>query len=131
MFHGTGHNQCFPCYTQCVLCYRSAPVLLLRDVFYVSGRCHARTRPYRGDPPENHHNQCCPCYTMCSMFQVAAMREPDRIEATLLKIIDLYNEGKIKPRIDSVWSFDAVSNKTFEFSQNAQKLVITRWRYKF
>ena len=54
---------------------------------------------------------------MCSIFQVAAMREPDRIEATLLKIIDLYNEGKIKPRIDSVWSFDAVSNKRSSFPE--------------
>ena len=66
------HNQCCPCYTKCVLCYSSQPVLVpaTLSVFYVTV-----------------HNQCFPCYTMCFIFQITAMREPDRIEATLLKII--------------------------------------------
>ena len=53
------------------------------------------------------------------------MREPDRIEATLLKIIDLYNEGKIKPRIDSVWSFDAVSKVTASLVLLHHNILIT------
>ena len=45
----------------------------------------------------------------CGFDLVAAMREPDVVENTLLKILDLYREGKIRPKIDSIWSFDAVS----------------------
>ncbi len=40
---------------------------------------------------------------------VAAMREPERIESTLRTILELYTQGRIKPTVDSVWSFDAVS----------------------
>ena len=34
---------------------------------------------------------------------------PQLIRSALESLLDLYRQGKIKPQIDSVWSFDDVS----------------------
>jgi len=39
---------------------------------------------------------------------------PQLIRSALEAITDLYRQGKIKPQIDSVWSFDDVSNEHCE-----------------
>lgn len=48
-------------------------------------------------------------YAICGL-SIATIFEndPDIFKSALQSIMKLYNEGKIKPRIDSIWSFDEV-----------------------
>lgn len=36
-------------------------------------------------------------------------RQPDRIQAVMKHLFQLYEEGKIKPQIDSIWPLDKVN----------------------
>jgi NADPH:quinone reductase-like Zn-dependent oxidoreductase len=36
-------------------------------------------------------------------------KQPDTIQAAMSYLFQLYEEGKIKPRIDSIWPFDKVN----------------------
>jgi len=36
-------------------------------------------------------------------------RQPDRIQAAMKHLFQLYEEGKIKPQIDSIWPLDKVN----------------------
>ena len=38
-------------------------------------------------------------------------KEPTRVQSAMNHIFRLYEEGKIKPQIDSVWPLDKVSSK--------------------
>lgn len=47
-------------------------------------------------------------------FNLATLQEnsPEKTQMALEQIIKFYNEGKVKPRVDSVWSFDQVVDAT-------------------
>ncbi|GBM52728.1 Synaptic vesicle membrane protein VAT-1 [Araneus ventricosus] len=52
--------------------------------------------------------------------------DPDMFKASLDKVMNLYEEGKIKPRIDSIWSFDEVieATKCMVERKNIGKIVL-------
>lgn len=52
--------------------------------------------------------------------------EYELITGVVLKLINLYNEGKIKPKIDSVWSFDQVADamKHMQEKKNVGKVIL-------
>ena len=45
-------------------------------------------------------------YNMTSFFDT-----PEVIQGTVLELIELFKQGKIKPRVDSVWAFEQVKRK--------------------
>ncbi|GIY70364.1 synaptic vesicle membrane protein VAT-1 homolog [Caerostris darwini] len=52
--------------------------------------------------------------------------DPNMFKTTLDKIMNLYQEGKIKPRIDSIWSFDEVieATKCMVERKNIGKIIL-------
>lgn len=52
-----------------------------------------------------HHNKAVCGYHLGYMDE-----ESDLIAGVVAKLVSLYNQGKIKPKIDSVWPFEQVSS---------------------
>ncbi|NXL82926.1 VAT1 protein, partial [Alectura lathami] len=53
-------------------------------------------------------------------------KEQDLIRGVLVTLINLYNQGKIKPKIDSVWSFDQVADamRHMQEKKNVGKIIL-------
>jgi len=46
---------------------------------------------------------------ICGYSLAKLVDQPHLVRSGLEAVLDLYRQGKIKPQIDSVWSFDEVS----------------------
>ncbi|OXB55291.1 hypothetical protein ASZ78_014085 [Callipepla squamata] len=68
-----------------------------------------------------HHNKAVCGYHLGYMDE-----EYELITGVVLKLINLYNQGKIKPKIDSVWSFDQVADamKHMQEKKNVGKVIL-------
>ncbi|XP_022245361.1 synaptic vesicle membrane protein VAT-1 homolog [Limulus polyphemus] len=55
-----------------------------------------------------------------------AETDPTRVKEIMGHLLSLYEEGKVKPRIDSVWTFDEVVNATKKMvhRENVGKLIL-------
>ncbi|XP_053119722.1 synaptic vesicle membrane protein VAT-1 homolog [Hemicordylus capensis] len=63
---------------------------------------------------------------VCGYYLGGLEEETELITGVVTKLIALYNQGKIKPKVDSVWSFDQVVDamKRMQEKKNIGKVVL-------
>ncbi|NXU53919.1 VAT1 protein, partial [Turnix velox] len=68
-----------------------------------------------------HHNKAVCGYHLGYMDE-----EFELLESVVTKLLNLYSQGKIKPKIDSVWSFDQVGDamKRMQEKKNVGKVIL-------
>ncbi|NXC46092.1 VAT1 protein, partial [Penelope pileata] len=74
-----------------------------------------------------HHNKAVCGYDLGNMDE-----ETELIKGVVVKLINLYNQGKIKPKIDSIWPFDQVADamRHMQEKKNVGKVILVPEAHK-